>query len=343
MFGCGAKQWSAEEIPDLTGQVALVTGGNAGIGEASCLELARHGAKVYLAARSPERAKAALERIKTQDAEAASRIQHLNLDLADLESVKEAVSEFIAKEKRLHILLNNAGVMALPYSLTKQGLELQNGTNVIGHAFLTFLLLPTLVRTSRDPALKHSVRVVQVSSMGHKFGDPSPKQSWASIEAINKKFWPEAVGTWKRYAQSKTGNIILANELKKITAGENIANISLHPGNINTELMRGPVASYGIPNPILRALLSTLLLTPEQGALTSLYACTSPEVDEKKLNGAYLQSIARVGNKAAHAEDKDGVLGNELMAFVRSFGKEKINVDVDALIKEALAKHAPAS
>ncbi len=123
-----SQPWTAADIPELSGKVAIVTGGNAGIGEISVMELARHGAKVYLAARSPTRAEESLGRLKKQLEPADfARIVWLPLDLADLESVKAAVEEFESKENKLHILMNSAGVMATPYSFTKQGLELQNG------------------------------------------------------------------------------------------------------------------------------------------------------------------------------------------------------------------------
>ncbi len=122
------------------------------------------------------------------------------------------------------------------------------GTNVVGHYLLTMLLLPTLYNTSKLPDYAKpdspSVRIVQVSSLGHAFA-PSDT-SFASLEAINKQHWPEMKGTWDRYGKSKTGNILIANELSRILPKEaRITNIAIHPGVVRTGLIRGPSESYG--------------------------------------------------------------------------------------------------
>lgn len=144
----------------------------------------------------------------------------MQCDLADLESVKAAAETIRSKEDHLDMLINNAGVMAVPYGYTKQGLELQCGTNVVGHALLSYMLLPLLVTSARKLAGKgRSVRMVQLSSIAHsKFGKGLPQHSWENLEKVNQ----DCGGTWGRYGKSKVGNILLANQLKQLTAGENI-------------------------------------------------------------------------------------------------------------------------
>lgn len=301
-------------------------------------QLARHGAKVYLLARSKQRAQAAIERITSLDATLSKQIVFVQCDLADLESVKAAAEEFTKREKKLHILLNNAGVMALPYGLTKQGLEMQNGTNVVGHMVLSFLLLPTLTATARSlPQGARSVRIVQISSVGHVVPPLMlQNQRWTSLEAVNRAWKPEVVGTWIRYGMSKTGNVLLASALEKLTQnnGVRIANLSVHPGAVNTELQES-VKSRMPMRGLIDRIAATLLVTPQQGSLTQLYAATSPEIDEKKLSGSYLVPTAQVGWKVGDAKDHDGARSAELYTFVRDFVKEKVQVDLDQLVREA--------
>ncbi|SPO22089.1 related to Oxidoreductase, short-chain dehydrogenase [Ustilago trichophora] len=327
--------FKASDIPDLTGRVAIVTGGNSGLGEVSCLELARQGAKVYMASRTESKAQEAIEKIKKQVPTA--NIHFLQLDLTELAAVKKAADDFLSREKRLDILLNNAGVMATPYTFTKDGIELQVGTNVVGHYLFTMLLLPTLYSTSKLPDYAKpdspTVRIVQVSSMGH-LAAPSDT-SFKDLEAVNKQHWPEVKGTWDRYGKSKLGNILIANELAKLLPKDaRIANVSIHPGVVRTGLIRGPSESYGKIIGGLNSLASRFFTAPEDGALTQLYACASLEVDRLDLNGAYLVPVAKLGKKSKLAQDKDGKLGAELFSFCNSFVKEKLGLDLVAHVKD---------
>ncbi|EST07827.1 Short-chain dehydrogenase/reductase SDR [Kalmanozyma brasiliensis GHG001] len=327
--------FKSTDIPDLTGRVAIVTGGNSGLGEVSCLELARKGAKVYMASRTESKAQDAIAKIK--QAVPNADIHFLQLDLTELAAVRKAAEDYISREKRLDILLNNAGVMATPYTFTKDGLELQVGTNVVGHYLFTMLLLPTLISTSKLPEYAKpdspSVRVVQVSSLGHIMspGDTSFKD----LDAVNKKYWPEVKATFDRYGKSKLGNVLIANELARLVPSDaRIVNISIHPGVVRTGLIRGMDESYGKIVGSFNKLASRFFTAPEDGALTQLYACASPEVDRLDLNGAYLVPVAKVGGKSKLAQDKEGKLGAELFSFCNSFIKEKLNLDVAEHVKE---------
>lgn len=275
--------WTAADAPDQTGKVVIVTGGNGGIGKETARVLLSKGAKVYLATRSQEKTEMAIEELKRETGK--DTVFFLRLDLADLPSIKAAAEDFIGKESELHTLYNNGGVMYPPIDkVTSQGFDLQFGTNVLGHFYLTKLLLPVLTATAKkSPA--GTVRVVNVSSLGHYYGAPEGIR-WATLTpgddslAARKK-----LGTTKLYGQSKLGNILFSNELARRYGDEGIVSISLHPGAINTDLARhatgfiqraGRVVAYSVT----------------YGAIGSLYAGTSPAASE--LNGKYLTCWARV-------------------------------------------------
>jgi len=276
-------KYTADAIPDLSGKVAVVTGASAGIGEESAKELARHGAKVYVGARSEERAKASIARIEKAVPAAKGKLQFLHVDLCDLEGVRRAAKELSDKEQKIDILLNNAGVMAEPYKLTKDGVETQFQTNHLGPFLFTNLLLPK-IEASSDP------RVVNTSSLGHQFA--AADCDFSSLEIVNKDFG----STWKRYGNSKLANILFANELGK-KHPKILAN-SCHPGNVYTELTRGPTASYGIVSYPLTHILQPvmayagIMLHAPAGALTQLYLSTSEEVSKNKITGRYYVPIA---------------------------------------------------
>ncbi|CCO31032.1 putative oxidoreductase C736,13 OS=Schizosaccharomyces pombe (strain 972 / ATCC 24843) GN=SPCC736.13 PE=3 SV=1 [Rhizoctonia solani AG-1 IB] len=222
--------FSVEQIPDLTGRVFIVTGGNAGVGKETCKALLNKNAKVYLAARNKSRAHDAIEWLK---AETNGREPiFLELDLSSLDSVRKAAEQFKSKEQELHALFNNAGVMAPPVEQrTSDGYDLQFGTNVLGHYFFTTLLLPTLIHTAKNSPLAHGhARVINTSSSAVNFV-PKTGITWetlgtdeSSIAACKK------LGTNGLYAQSKLGNVLFSNELAKRYVDQGIISSSLHPG-----------------------------------------------------------------------------------------------------------------
>nr|CDI52758.1 related to Oxidoreductase, short-chain dehydrogenase [Melanopsichium pennsylvanicum 4] len=288
-----------------------------------------------MASRTESKAQEAIQQIKAKLPKAD--IHFLQLDLTELAAIRKAADDFLSREKRLDILLNNAGVMATPYTFTKDGIELQVGTNVVGHYLLTMLLLPTLYNTSKLPEYAQSnspsVRIVQVSSMGHLVA-PSDT-SFKDLESVNKQHWPEVKGTWDRYGKSKTGNILIANQLARLLPKDaKITNISLHPGVVRTGLIRGPSESYGKIFGGLNSFMSRFYTAPEDGALTQLYACASLEVDRLDLNGAYLVPVAKLGKKSKLAQDKDAKLGTELLSFCNGFIKEKLGLDLVQHVSE---------
>ncbi|EJU00117.1 NADP-binding protein [Dacryopinax primogenitus] len=278
-------KWTVDQIPDLSGKVAIVTVGNTGIGKATCKHLLLHNAKVYMASRSPERAEAAIADLKTITKK--DDIHFIKLDLADLENVKASAAEFQSKEKELHMLYNNAGVMSCPMDmLTTQGFDLQFGTNAIGHAYFTKLLIPTLLETAKTTP-GGMVRVINTSSGGH-VGAPKSGILWETLKdgpERNKK-----LSRTSAYFQSKWANVIFSNELARRYGDQGVVSTSLNPGAIDTELARY-IPKWAAPLMIL----FKLLLSPADpnGAMTQLYAGTAPET--ASANGKYFIPWAREG------------------------------------------------
>jgi len=254
---------------NLASKVSIVTGANTGIGYITARELAVMGSRVFVACRSKERAEEAIARMKTETQKQDLPVEFLPLDLASLKSVDSAVAEFQAKNLPLHILVNNAGVMALPErTTTVDGFETQFGVNHIGHFYLTTLLLPIL--KSSAPA-----RIVNVSSAAHTAG----KIRWDDPN-FNKDYAP-----WGAYAQSKIANILFTVELQRRLneEGSKITTYAVHPGFVKTELMR----NINAPGFILNLVSNVAAKTVEDGALTSLTTATDPDIEGPEHGGKY--------------------------------------------------------
>jgi len=286
-----------DDIGDQTGKVTIVTGGNSGIGKETCKVLLAKGARVYMGARSRERAEEALLQIKQETGK--DDIHWLPMDLADLASVKRAAAQFLGQEKELHVLYNNAGIMATPFGRTVDGYELQWGTNLVGHWAFTKLLLPILEHTaSLHP--QGTVRVINVSSMGHNFA-PSGGIVFDDL-ALTSGYW---FVEWKRYGQSKLGNILLTKEIARRYGDKGIYSISLHPGSIHTNLVESTWIGQSVWVRKLYHMFGWGLYTPHQGALTQLYAGTSPDIVTNNLNGSYLDPIAVLSRPSVYARDPE--------------------------------------
>jgi retinol dehydrogenase 12 len=203
----------------IDGKVVIITGANSGIGKETAIDLAKRGGKVYIACRDVKRGEDALSDIK--DKSGSGNVHFLQLDLASMASIHEFSKKFHELEAQLHILINNAGVMACPKAMTKDGFEMQIGTNHMGHFLLTNLLLDLLKQTA--PA-----RIVNVSSLFHWYGR-------INRDDLNseKSYW-----RWIAYGQSKIANILFTRELARRLEGTGVTANSLHPGAVRTELMR---------------------------------------------------------------------------------------------------------
>jgi NAD(P)-dependent dehydrogenase (short-subunit alcohol dehydrogenase family) len=258
-------EWTADDIPDQSGRTVLVTGGNSGLGYETVLRLARKGARVLLAARDRGRGTAALERL---GAEAPGNQAELaQIDLADLTSVERFAAGFLASGEGLDLLINNAGVMAIPHrETTAQGYERQFGTNHLGHFALTGRLLPALAR-------RPGSRVVTVSSNRHK-----------SAKGIDFDDLQAEHGyrPWGAYDQSKLANAMFVLELDRRlrAAGLGIVSAGAHPGFAHTNLQVSGPRSGGT-NLVARGMgLATRLFAQpaRDGALPTLYAATAADV-----------------------------------------------------------------
>lgn len=257
---------------NLSSKVVIVTGASTGIGQFTTQELAKMGATVVMACRDlpkSEQAKAAI--LKSVQNPGNLKIDLMYLDLADLKSVRDFAKAFKEKYSRLDILINNAGVMALPTrKITKDGFEMQIGTNHLGHFLLTNLLLDTL------KASKPS-RIVNLASLAHNYG-------YLNLDDINSEKFYNSQTT---YGASKLANIMFTKELAKRLEGTDVKVVCLHPGVVRTELMR-----YMYENILLKIGLTIMwpvycvfTKNVEQGAQTSLYCAL--EDHEKLINGQY--------------------------------------------------------
>jgi NAD(P)-dependent dehydrogenase (short-subunit alcohol dehydrogenase family) len=256
-------KWTAADIPDQTGRTAVITGANTGLGYETAAALAGRGARVVLGVRNLEKGRQAVARIAAATPGAEVELQEL--DLTSLESVRAAAAQLRSGHDRIDLLINNAGVMHTPKSTTKDGFELQFGTNHLGHFAFTGLVLDRLLPVAGS-------RVVTVSSIGHRIR--------AAIHFDDLQ-WDRRYSRVGAYGQSKLANLLFTYELQRRLAphGTTIA-VAAHPGGSNTELMRN------LPRPITAA--SALLVEPlmqgaDLGALPTLRAATDPGV----LGGQY--------------------------------------------------------
>ncbi|KAL5501740.1 RDH1_4 [Sanghuangporus vaninii] len=281
------SKYSLEDVPDLTGRVAIVTGGNGGIGKEIVKVLLHKNAKVYMASRHKEKSGAAITELEK---ETGNEALFLELDLADLSSVRRAVEQFRSQETALHLLFDNGGVMWPPIEmLTAQGYDLQFGTNVLGHFYLTKLLLPQLTEGSKSSP-EGKARVVTVSSIVRHL-------SLGAIDYETLKDGPKRrkFGTMALYNQSKLGDVLLSREFARRFGDQGIVFTGCAPGILKTDLLR-------YADRVTAWFIKTIYMyEPELGALTPLYAGTSPETLDS--NGAFFVPWARRTESAGPGSD----------------------------------------
>jgi len=258
-----------------------VTGSNTGIGREVAQILYSKNAKVYVAARSEEKARQAIQAIKKGFPKSAGELIFLHLDLADLTTIKASVEEFLSKETKLHVLFNNAGVWAQLKGSPKtvQGHPLEIGVNNIGTFMFTKLLTPLLVASAKtEPS--NTVRVVWVSSVGAELESPKP----GGIPLDNLDFHDDKGGIF-RYNVSKAGNYLQATEFAKRHKSDGVVSVALNPGNLASDLARD-LSSF------VRFLLRCFVAYPPiNGAYTELFAAFSPEITVDKI-GAWSKFCA---------------------------------------------------
>ncbi|KAL9608734.1 MAG: hypothetical protein Q9167_006452 [Letrouitia subvulpina] len=284
-FFIPAPPFTESSLPDQSGKVHIVTGGYTGIGFELCQILYSKNAKVYIAGRSEEKVINAITAIKAANPSAQGDLVFMQLDLADLSSIKPAVDAFNQKETRLDVLTNNAGVMIPPQgSKTVQGHELQIGTNCLGPFLLTKLLLPTLQRTAASsPPGADSVRVTWAGSLAIDFIAPEN-----GVDLSDRDGSPVlSTSVEKTYGMSKAGNVFLAAETARRYGKHGIISVASNPGTVKTELQRH-CAWYH------KAFNLVLLYPPIYGAYTQIFAGWSPDITESQ-NGAYIVPWGRIG------------------------------------------------
>jgi len=293
----GADTTTADVLSgiSLDGRVALVTGASGGLGAEAARALAESGAAVTLAVRDMAKGNGVAEAIRASTGN--DRIDLVQLDLTSLDSVRACAKSWLAQHGELHVLINNAGIMACPLDRTREGWEIQFATNHLGHFLLTALLVPAL--RAGAPS-----RIVNVSSAGHRL---------AGIDFEDIHFDRRDYDKWIAYGQSKTANVLFARELDRRLQHDQIRAYALHPGVIMTELAR-----YLTPDDI-KDLMNRApgdgelqFKTVETGAATEVYTATAPELADK--GGLYLEDcrIAEVAESEAansgyapHAFDPD--------------------------------------
>ena len=252
------SNWKTSDIPDLTGKTALITGANSGLGYYTAKALAEKNANVIIACRTLEKANQAIKKLKYLNSEGI--LTPLELDLSDLKNVVEVQTKIFDNFENLDLLINNAGIMHPPKTLSAQGFEIQFAVNHLAHMLLTLKLLPIIEK-------KEKSRIITVTSGAQFFG----KVGWNNIKAENY------YNKWESYANSKLANVMFAFELDARIEQKKILSLAAHPGIAKTNLF-----SAQKPNPSPLETFSLELFSPifqsaEMGALPQLFAATSPE------------------------------------------------------------------
>jgi len=260
------SDWTTDQIPDLSGKTFIVTGANSGIGLEATRALAAKRAAVVLACRNLEKGQAAVDGIRKQSPGATVWLERL--DLGDLGSVRSFAEKFTREHPRLDVLVNNAGIMAIPRRTTSDGFETQMGTNHLGHFALTGLLLGRLVESA--PA-----RVVSVSSMAHTMG------KFGTLDAADLGL-ERGYTKWGAYGRSKLANLLFAYELERRLEARfpGVSSVACHPGYAATNLQAvGPEMTGSVVGKALMTFGNAVFAqSAAAGAWPTLYAATAPDV-----------------------------------------------------------------
>jgi NAD(P)-dependent dehydrogenase (short-subunit alcohol dehydrogenase family) len=287
-FGFESTTDDVLEGLDLTGTRILVTGASAGLGVETTRALAAHGASVTMAVRDLTKGAAALDEIVATVPDADLELRPL--DLAELASIRTFADGFLEDHEQLDVLIGNAGIMACPQGTTVDGFELQFGTNHLGHFLLVTRLLPALLAA-------HGARVVLLSSAGHRFSD---------VDLEDPGFEHTAYDPWVAYGRAKTANVLCAVGLDQRYRDQGVRAFAVHPGGIQTELGRH------LTRDSLKVLMDRLAAAPTetvwksvpQGAATSVWAATSPDLDGQ--GGLYLEDC-HIAELTDDPDGRDGV------------------------------------
>ncbi len=311
--------WTAADIPDQSGRVALVTGANGGLGLETARELARKGAHVVIAARNQDKAETTRRRLVTEITNASLEVRRL--DLASLESIHELAANVLGDHVAIDLLVNNAGVMATSRRETADGFELQFGTNHLGHFALTALLMPALLRGS-------GARVVTVTSTARHLGGPvDPNDPHLQTE----------YDPWRAYGRSKLANLQFAVELNRRleVAGASVASLVAHPGFSNTDLQAQSVRASegGASQRFFHTLVGRFGMTAYDGALPQLRAATDPTARGGELYAPrWVNFGPPVRRPISERATKNGALRSLWGVSER---ETRVGLDIEALAQQA--------
>lgn len=309
------------DLSDLSRRVIIVTGGNTGIGYSTVQHLARHGAKVYMAARNEEKAKAAINQLHKEGLNPGNgEVIWLKLDLSDPRNAKKAAEDFMAKEKRLDVLVNNAALLVTPYSVTRDGISDIMMVNHVSPFILTMSLLPLMRETAKQSG--SDVRIVNVSSELQAKGGIR----FRNREDFNDEHASSLFPAASRYARTKLANMLFTNELQRRFDAEGIPIIalSLHPGSVDTG---GNQAWIARTPSIVRFIFGTFgrffFIPPDRGSYASVFAAGAPVVraEPEKYKAAYLTPKARIG-KPPSQQATNANLAKELWETTERIVKE---------------------
>ncbi|KAG0268476.1 hypothetical protein BGZ95_002442 [Linnemannia exigua] len=308
------NRYSHDLIPDQTGKVAIVTGANTGLGYATMVALAGHGAHVFLACRSEERALNAIEKAKQEikgkyPQAPAPNLEFLELDLNDMNKCKKAADEFLSKGLPLHLLVNNSGIMTTPFALSADGIEQQFAVNHLGHFVFTTALLDRIKESQPS-------RIVVLSSHAHE----RPVEGGIDFDTLNDEKMSTIVS---RYGRSKLANVLFGKALARRLADTQVYVNIVHPGFVDTELVRHNKVLFGaVLLRILETITALMAMSPEVGALTQLYVATSPEIVNKDIRGRYFVPIANEIQPSPFSLDE--ALQEKLWAFSEKLVEENV-------------------
>jgi NAD(P)-dependent dehydrogenase (short-subunit alcohol dehydrogenase family) len=263
------------------GKTVIVTGGNAGIGKATAIALAKKGANLVITSRSEDKAKAAVSEIRKSSG--SELVDFVSIDLSSQKSVRKAAEVIKTKCPKIDVLINNAGCYVSDLQLNEDGLEMQFATNHLGHFLLTNLLMDNLKAAER-------ARIVNLSSIAHK--------STRGLDLDDINYDKEQYGGWKAYSRSKYCNILFTNELARRLKPMGITANAVHPGGVRTEIAEKNANWYTKLGWILS---KPLMVTVEEGAKTSIYLASAQEV-EAETGGYWVKCKKYFSNRPSQEE-----------------------------------------
>jgi len=292
----------ASDIPDQSGRVFLITGGTTGLGASSISFLASHNpAHIYFSGRNKARANELISKIAI--ASPSTKVTFIECDLASLASVQSAAKQFLSSSDRLDVLMCNAGIMAVPNDVSKDGYEIQFATNHLGHALLMKLLLPVMLDTASQP--NADVRIVNLSSVAYKQNVPSTGIEFSKLKTKGANYGSFfSFNKWVCYGQSKLANLLYATELA--AHHPSITSVAVHPGFIKTDLF---ASTNFMDRQVVNIISGGNWLDTEQGAYNQTWAATTKK--ENLVNGAYYEPVG-VKTTPSTKLGRDRALAKEL-------------------------------